>query len=255
MGLYPGAVTGNATLGHLKGPRCGAGQDWRLRPCCHRPSPSQGHSQCSCHGQGKVRAEPHLSSDTVPQQHWDSATLVPGSPRVLLQLSMPSGHLSSFLPGSWRLDKSWHKHCLIPTNTFLFQCDIKCFELSEQSTLLLEPPSSLAVSAASAQDSPLSLSWESHCTSWITLNFVFLLKSGTVHLMEQLNDQAQAPKGVFHPHLLLLFSSAHWGKSHVRAAPAQGELSAVCCAWLLPSSKALPWHKGSVRSPPCCRAS
>lgn len=142
MGLYPGAVTGNATLWHLKGPRCGAGQDWRLRPCCHRPSPSQGHSQCSCCGcgQGKVQAEPHLSSDTVPQQHWDSATLVPGSPRVLLQLSMPSGHLSSFLPGSWRLDKSWHKHCLIPTNTFLFQCDIKCFELSEQSTLLLELP-------------------------------------------------------------------------------------------------------------------
>lgn len=53
-----------------------------------------------------VPAEPYLSSDIMPQQCWDSATPVGGSPRVLPQLSvgvMPSGHLSSFLL-SWELE-------------------------------------------------------------------------------------------------------------------------------------------------------
>lgn len=60
-------------------------------------------------------------------------------------------------------------------------------------------PRCLALSAAPAQDNPLSIfSWESHCTSWITFNFVFMLKCGTLHLVGQPDDQAQAPKGVFH---------------------------------------------------------
>lgn len=60
--------------------------------------------------------------------------------------------------------------------------------------------------------SPLFTTRLSHSTCSL-----FMLKSGILHLVGQLADQAQAPKAVFHwsyshLHLLVIFSAAHWKK-------------------------------------------
>lgn len=87
-----------------------------------------------------------------------------------------------------------------------------------------------------------------------------------LHLVGQLDDQAQAPKGVF-PLKLQPYTFTpdvfHCPLAKppcycCQRCPWREKGPVLClCVWLLPSSKALSWHKhveGSAGSSPCLRA-